>query len=107
MEIVSVLKIQNRLIDAMEQSDSLNKLKEFNNELIEKIEFESLHPILFSIEITKLLVKKGFYHRGAAMGKSWSSYHNDEYKCYFRYNNEKLIRIMNLFYLCMQEVLFN
>ena len=84
MEIIDVLKIQNRLIDSMTPSESLSKLKQFNNELIEDIEFRSQYPILFSKEITKMLVKHGFKYEGVSHGKSWSSYHNYENRCFFR-----------------------
>ncbi len=90
MEVIDVLKIQNRFLDTQRQTKSIIELKKFNEELISEIEFKNNNPILFSEEVTKLFVKYNFYYRGQTHGKSWSSYHNDEHNCFFRYNNDKL-----------------
>lgn len=90
MEVIDVLKIQNRFLDTQEQTKSIIELKKFNEELISEIEFKNNNPILFSEEITKLFVKYNFYYRGQTHGKSWSSYYNDEYSCFFRYDNDKI-----------------
>lgn len=90
MEVIDVLKIQNRFLDTQEQTKPIIELNKFNEELISEIEFKNNNPTLFSEEITKLFVKYNFYYRGQTHGKSWSSYHNDEYGCFFRYDNDKI-----------------
>ena len=74
METTDVLKIQNKLIESLEKSESLCKLKLFNDELIEKLEFEKFHPFVFSERLTRLLVKYGFVYNGHQHCKSYRSY---------------------------------
>lgn len=67
MNIVDVLKIQNRYLEAQEQTESIKTLIMFNDELIEKIEFEKTYPYVFSERVVRLLVSHGFGYSSANM----------------------------------------
>lgn len=91
MEISDVLKIQNRFLETQLQTESIKALKDFNDELIEKLEFKSKNPTVYSEEITRILVKNGLIYFGESMGKSSGSYetpYNSTLpRIYFGYSN--------------------
>jgi hypothetical protein len=74
MEIEDVLKLQNRFIESIGENEKTNELKKFNEELIEKIEFEKRCPLVFSENVVRILDKKGFGFSGYSHGKSYRSY---------------------------------
>lgn len=79
MDIIEVLKIQNRLI---EHNTNMVTLKEFNDTLISELEFEKENPIMFNKEITKMLVSAGFKHE---IRSAYSRYVNYQLNCFFNY----------------------
>ena len=74
MEIEYFLKLQNRFIESIGETEKTNELKKFNEQLIEEIEFGKKYPLVFSENVVKILVKKGFGFSGYSIGKNYRSY---------------------------------
>ena len=76
MEMQELLTLQNRTIEAMGENEKTNELKKFNEQLVEKIEFEKRYPFIFSERVVRLLVRHGFGYLEPQHGKPYSSYEN-------------------------------
>ena len=75
MELIDFLKHQNNFINKIE---STSELIDFNNDLIEKLEFEKKYPFIFSEKTMRILVGNGFIYQGVRMGINYPFYENIE-----------------------------